>query len=136
MEWFKHYAKSNQNAKIRRLKNKYGIAAYGLYFHIQERIMMECGRGNVTLKLEDDFFILEQDTGIEQSDLRNIIYTMVELGLLYCDEPQKLASPEYDLDDIFISCPRLAKSLDKSQVSPSMRHFVDQLHKQHEEHYD
>lgn len=135
MEWFKHDSKAHQDAKIRRLKNKYGIAAYGLYFHILERVILECGNGNTSLMLEDDFFILEQDTGLEQSTLKSMVYDMVQLRLLYSECPEKIKDPDSQPDDIFISCPKLAKRLAKSQVAPKMREFVDQLQEEHEGNY-
>ena len=120
MQWFKHDTNANQDTRIKRLRNRFGLAGYGMYFYVLERVVSDLHQGNVSLALEDDTSLLAADWNIPEATAQEMIDYMVELGLLSI-------SP-----DGIISCPKVAKRLDKSMTNGrNMRELVDALRFQH-----
>lgn len=116
MQWFKHDTNANQDTRIKRLRNRYGLAGYGLYFYVLERVVAGLHQGNVSLTLEDDPALIAADWGIAEIDAREMLQYMVELDLL-------AVSP-----DGLYACPKVAKRLDKSMTNGrNMRELVDTL---------
>ena len=119
MKWFKHESNASQDAKLKKLRRRHGMAAIGLYWYILERIMTECEPGNTSLALEDDAETLALDCDMNESDIIQITTHMVELNLLQVGP------------DNLLVCHQLAKRFDKSQCNHSMRDFVDALRLEH-----
>ena len=119
MKWFKHESNASQDAKLKKLRRRHGMAAVGVYWYILERIMTECEPGNTSLALEDDTETLALDCDMEESDIFQITGYMVELNLLQVGPDSRLV------------CHQLAKRFDKSQCNHSMRNFVDALRLEH-----
>jgi hypothetical protein len=120
MQWFKHDTNANQDTRIKRLRNRYGLSGYGLYFYVLERVVGGLNQGNVSLTLEDDPEMIAADWGITESEAKEMLSYMVELGLL-------IISP-----DGLYACSKVAKRLDKSMTNGrNMRDLVDALRFEH-----
>lgn len=112
MKWFKHDANASRDSKLRRVKMKYGMSGYGLYWHCLEVIVDRVDANNVTFELEDDSEIISLDTGISRELVEEMMGYMVELGL-------------FESSNGTITCLKLAKRLDQSMTSnPKMRKLI------------
>lgn len=125
MQWFKHDSTANQDAKLKRLRMKYGLEGYGLYWYCLELIAGEVGVDNVTFELEHDAEIISFDTGIHHERVNEMMRYMVDLGLFESSA------------NGYISCMKLAKRLDKSMTSnPKMRSIIEAVRLPSTNHHD
>jgi hypothetical protein len=81
MKWFKHDSDANQDAKLQRLRLRYGMAAYGLYWFLIELIARGVDRDRLTFDLEHDSEIIAALTGISRDMVEDMMRFMVELRL-------------------------------------------------------
>ena len=81
MKWFKHDSDANMDAKLKRLRIKYGMAGYGLYWYCLELIAQGIDQKKITFELEHDAEILAHDTGINYQLVNEMMIFMVDLGL-------------------------------------------------------
>ena len=81
MKWFKHDSDANMDAKLKRLRIKYGMAGYGLYWYCLELIAQGIDQKKITFELEHDSEILAHDTGINYQLVSEMMIFMVDLGL-------------------------------------------------------
>lgn len=81
MKWFKHMSAAGNDGKLRRLKLKYGMAGYGLYWHLLENIASGVEPHNLTFELDHDSEIIAADTGINYELVQEMMTFMVNLGL-------------------------------------------------------
>lgn len=81
MKWFKHDANANTDAKLRRIRMKYGMEGYGLYWYCLELIASSVEKHNLTFELEHDAEIIAHDTGIHHERVQEMMIAMVNLGL-------------------------------------------------------
>lgn len=81
MKWFKHDANANTDAKLRRIRMKYGMEGYGLYWYCLELIASAVEKHNLTFELEHDAEIIAHDTGIHHERVQEMMIAMVNLGL-------------------------------------------------------
>lgn len=115
MKWFKHDARAGQDAKLKRVKIKYGMTGYGLYWYCLELIAAEVSPENINFELEHDAEIIAHDTGINYELVQEMILYMVELGL-------------FENANGVVTCLKLAKRLDQSMTSnPEMRKIIKQI---------
>jgi len=115
MQWFKHDATASNDAKLKRVRMKYGLEGYGLYWYCLELIASEVSKDNITFELDHDAEIISHDTGIHYERVQEMMTFMVNLGLF--EENQGV-----------ISCIKMAQRLDKSMTSnPAMRVIIDKL---------
>ena len=120
MLWFKHDTDANGDAKLKRLRMKYGLEGYGLYWYCLELIAGSIDKDNLTFELEHDAEIISFDTGIHYERLQEMMTYMVSLGL-------------FEQDQGAITCLKLAKRLDKSMTnSPKMREMIDTVRQRHD----
>jgi len=105
MLWFKHDTDANQDAKLKRLRMRYGMEGYGLYWYCLELIASGVGKHNLTFELEHDAEILAFDTGIHIDQVNEMIQFMVDVGLFSLNS------------SLTIVCFKLAKRLDQSMTS-------------------
>ena len=115
MKWIKHDTNANQDAKLKRIRMKYGLEGYGLYWYCLELIAADVDQNNLTFELEHDAEIIAHDTGIHYERVNEMMAYMVNLGL-------------FEEDKGVMSCLKLAARLDKSMTSsPLMRKMLGEL---------
>lgn len=116
MRWFKHDTDANQDAKLKRLRMKYGLEGYGLYWYCIELIAGAIDQHNLTFELEHDAEIIGFDTGIHQERVQEMMTYMVRVGL-------------FENTRGVITCVKIARRLDQSMVSSAqMRSLIKQMH--------
>ena len=120
MKWIKHDSTANQDAKLKRLRMKYGLEGYGLYWYCLELIAAEVDQNKLTFELEHDAEIISFDTGIHYERVQEMMTYMVKLKL-------------FEQNNGAITCMKLAKRLDKSMTSnPVMRKMIEEIRKNHD----
>lgn len=81
MKWFKHDSNAASDAKLRRLRLKYGMEGYGLYWYCLELIAGTVELHNLSFELEHDAELIAADTSIHVEKVQDIMRYMVNLGL-------------------------------------------------------
>lgn len=116
MKWFKHDSDAHTDAKLKKLKHKFGITGYGLYWYCLELIVKRIELSNLTFELEEDAELIALEWGLDDRDVEQIMRYMVDLGLFEFDQNRA------------ITCLKLANRIDKSMTSnPKMRQIIDSL---------
>ena len=81
MKWFKHDASANNDAKLKKVRIKYGMEGYGLYWYCLELIAQNVEKHNITFELEHDSEVIAHDTGIHVDRVNDMMSYMCNLGL-------------------------------------------------------
>lgn len=109
MKWFKHDSDAHTDAKLRKLRLKYGMRGYGLYWYCLELIAHNIDEHNLTFELEHDAELIAADTALDSLVVEEMMRYMVTLGL-------------FELSGERISCLKMLKRIDSSMTSnPAMR---------------
>lgn len=69
------------DAKLKRVRIKYGMEGYGLYWYCLELVAQGVEPHNLTFELEHDAEIIAHDTGIHHERVSEMMIYMVDLGL-------------------------------------------------------
>jgi len=116
LKWFKHDSNANMDAKLKRLKMRYGMEGYGLYWYCLEIIADNVDQNNYTFELTHDAEIIAFDTGIHKDQVQETMRYMVELEL-------------FESSNGIITCLKMAKRLDQSMTSnPNLRKIIKNNH--------
>lgn len=117
MKWFKHDSNAHIDAKIKKVKHKYGITGYGLYWYCIELIAGALDSKNITFELEEDAEIIALEWSLDQLKVQEIMEYMVKIGL-------------FENSNGRISCLKLAKRLDDTNSkNPEIRRILAVLDK-------
>lgn len=81
MKWFKHDADAHADAKLRKVRLKYGMQGYGLYWYCLELIARGVEKHRLTFELEHDAELIAHDTGIGREMVEDMMRFMAEIGL-------------------------------------------------------
>lgn len=81
MKWFKHDSDANTDAKLKRVRMKYGMEGYGLYWYCLELIASGVDKHRLTFELEHDSEIIAYDTGIHREVVEEMMRHFVDLNL-------------------------------------------------------
>ena len=81
MKWFKHDSDARHDAKLARLRMKYGLEGYGLYFFLLECIAGTVEAHNLTFELEEDAELIAEMTNIHYERINEMMTYMVQLRL-------------------------------------------------------
>jgi len=81
LKWFKHDANAVLDSKLRRLRAKYGLEGYGLYWYCLECVARNVERYNLTFELEEDAELISLDTGVHRERVEEMMRDMVSWGL-------------------------------------------------------
>jgi len=81
MKWFKHDSGSRHDAKIQKLRLKYGLEGYGMYFFLLECVAGTIDKHNLTFELEEDAELIAAATNIHVERVEEMMRYMVNLGL-------------------------------------------------------
>lgn len=81
MKWFKHDSDAGNDAKLRKLRLKYGAQGYGIYWYCLELIARNVEKHNLTFELEHDAELIADDFKLGTELVQDIMVYMVNLGL-------------------------------------------------------
>jgi len=124
MKWFKHDSDANADAKLKKVRIKYGLEGYGLYWYCLEMIASEVSKDKLTFELEHDAEIIAHDTGIHYERVQEMMTYMVNLGL-------------FEEDKGVITCFKMAQRLDQSMTSnPRMRQLINEMRDSNDDSHD
>jgi hypothetical protein len=116
MKWFKHDSSAHIDAKLKKLKHKYGIIGYGLYWYCIELIALNIDAKNFSFELEEDAETIAIEWDLDQIKVQNIMIEMVRLGLF-----ENHANGR-------ITCLKLAKRLDDTNSrNPEIKTILSKL---------
>ena len=117
MRWFKHDSSAHRDAKLKKVKRKYGITGYGLYWYCLELIAGNVDRKNITFELEDDAEEISEEWCLDQLKVQEMMRYMVDLKLFEENNGRitclKIA---HRLDDTTSRNPEIRKLLNLSQI--------------------
>lgn len=121
MKWFKHDSAAHIDARIKKVKHKYGIVGYGLYWYCIELIALDIGAKNITFALEEDAETIAMEWNLDQLKVQEMMLYMVELGLFEKDALGR------------VTCLKLAKRLDDTNSkNPEIQKVLSELKKSNE----
>ena len=81
MKWFKHDSDASNDAKLKKLRLKYGAQGYGIYWYCLELIARNVEKHNLTFELEHDAELIADDFKLSSDLVQHIMTYMVELQL-------------------------------------------------------
>ena len=81
MKWFKHDSDAGNDAKLRKLRLKYGAQGYGIYWYCLELIARNVEKHNLTFELEHDAELIGDDFKLSGEFVQEMMVYMVNLGL-------------------------------------------------------
>lgn len=81
MKWFKHDSDAGNDAKLRKLRLKYGAQGYGIYWYCLELIARNVEKHNLTFELEHDAVLIGDDFKLSGEFVQEMMSYMVDLGL-------------------------------------------------------
>jgi Domain of unknown function (DUF4373) len=81
VKWFKHDSTASLDAKLARVRLKYGMEGYGLYWFCLESIARNVETHNLSFELEEDAELLSTATNIHYERVQEMMTYMVNLGL-------------------------------------------------------
>ena len=120
MKWFKHDSDAHADAKLKRVRIKYGLEGYGLYWYCLELVAKDVSEVKLTFELEHDAELIAHDTGIHYERVQEMMTYMVDLGL-------------FENQAGILTCLKMAKRLDQSMTSnPQMRKVIAEIKKNHD----
>ena len=120
MQWFKHDSNASQDAKLKRLRMKYGLEGYGLYWYCIELVASGVDQNTFTFELEHDSEIIAFDTGIHVERVNEMMSYMVNLNL-------------FESTNNTITCLKMLKRLDQSMTSnKKMREMINKAKGSHD----
>lgn len=81
MKWFKHDANASIDAKLKRLRLKYGMEGYGVYWYLLECIARTVEPHNLTFELEEDAELIASEVNIHRERVEEMMRFMCDLEL-------------------------------------------------------
>lgn len=100
MKWFKHHSDAHMDAKLKRVRKRYGAAGYAIYWYCLELIVGKLSNDNLTFAIEDDSELIGDELGIDSRTVEEIMVFMVNQGL-------------FEQSNSTITCMKIAKHLDE-----------------------
>lgn len=116
MKWTKHDSDANTDSKLKKVRHKYGLAGYGLYWYCIELIAGKVSIENLSFELEEDAELIALEWGHDQLKIQEMMLYMVDVKL-------------FDVSDSGrVRCLKMAQRIDKSMTSnPQMRVLIEQI---------
>ena len=81
MKWFKHDSNASIDAKLKRLRHKYGMEGYGVYWYLLECVARTVEPHNLTFELEEDAELIAAEVNIHRERVEEMMRFMCDLGL-------------------------------------------------------
>jgi len=120
MKWFKHDSDASLDTKLKRVRNKYGMEGYGLYWYCLEMIAKNVTLHNLTFELEDDAELISLDTGIHQERVQDMMMDFVKWGL-------------FENSNGNVTCMKMLKRIDPSMSgNPKFRKILTDAKQNHD----
>lgn len=82
MKWFKHDSDASNDAKLRKLRLKFGAEGYAVYWYCLELVARNVDAHNLTFILEHDAALIADDFKLKCEHVIEMLDYMVDLGLL------------------------------------------------------
>jgi hypothetical protein len=121
VQWFKHDSNASADAKLKRVRMKYGLQGYGLYWYCLEMIAQSVEAHNLTFELEHDAEVIAYDVGLSREIVQEMMIYMVNLGLFSADNQGR------------IFCVKMLKRMDSSMTSNAkMREMLTKAKQNHD----
>jgi len=115
MRWFKHDSNAHNDAKLKRVRQKYGMLGYGLYWYCIELIAGKVEKSNIRFELEEDAEIIAIDWNLDHLKVEEIMDYFVDIGL-------------FESNKNVITCLKLAKRLDDTNAkNPQIKQLITDL---------
>ena len=115
MKWFKHDSDAHTDAKLKRVRHKYGIVGYGIYWYCLELIAGKIDKKNITFELEEDAELIAVEWNLDQIKVEEIMRFFVDIRLFECENS-------------VITCFKLAKRLDDTNAkNPQIKSILSRL---------
>lgn len=116
MKWFKHDADASNDAKLKKLRLKYGAQGYGIYWYCLELIARNVEKHNLTFELEHDAELIADDFKLSADLVQHIMTFMIDLGL-------------FENTDGIITCLKMANRTDEytQQLMRSIKSTPDNI---------
>lgn len=116
MKWFKHDSDANTDTKLKKVRHKYGIQGYGLYWYCLELIAGSISKQNISFELEEDAEIIALEWSLDQLKVQEIIGYMVEIELFDVASNNR------------VRCLKLAKRLDDTNAkNPEIKAVINRI---------
>jgi hypothetical protein len=100
VKWFKHETNASQDAKLKRLRMKYGLEGLGLYWYCLELIGAAVEPHNLNFELEHDAEIIADDLNMHYEKVQEMMLYMIKLGL-------------FEQNGVVITCLKMAVRADE-----------------------
>ena len=114
MKWFRHDSTAHRDSKMKRLKHKYGIVGYGLYWYCLELIAGNVDKSNISFELEDDAELIALEWGLDRVTVTEMMEYMVDLQL-------------FEVSGNRIKCQKMAHRLDDTNSrNPEIQKLIKQ----------
>jgi len=81
MKWFKHDSDASNDAKLRKLRYKYGTDGYAVYWYCLELVARNVDKHNLTFELEHDAELIADDFKLSRELVEEMMTYMVNLRL-------------------------------------------------------
>ena len=81
MKWFKHDSNASIDAKLKRLRHKYGMEGYGVYWYLLECVARTVEPHNLTFELEEDAELIAAEVNIHRERVEEMMRFMCDLQL-------------------------------------------------------
>ena len=115
MIWFRHDSAAHRDAKMKKLKRRYGITGYGLYWYCLELVAGNVNKNNITFEIEDDCEDIAHEWSLDRVTVSEIMAYMVELKL-------------FESNDNRVTCLKMAHRLDDTNSrNPEVRKLIGKL---------
>ncbi|MCE2029266.1 Lin1244/Lin1753 domain-containing protein [Sessilibacter corallicola] len=115
MRWFKHDTDASTDAKLKKVKQRYGLTGFGLYWYCVEQIAGTVDKDNISFELEEDAETIAYEWRIEESQVQSILSYFCDLGL-------------FEMVNNKITCLKLAKRLDDTNAkNPQIKELIKKL---------
>ena len=81
MKYFKHDSNASMDAKLKKVRAKYGMEGYGVYWYCLELIAQNVEKHNLTFELEHDAEIISVDTNIHVEQIEIMMQDFIKWRL-------------------------------------------------------
>lgn len=119
MKWFKHETNAHTDAKLKRLRIRYGLEGLGFYWYCLELIGSTVEPHNLTFELEHDSEVIADDLNLNIDHVQEMMKYIIDLGL-------------FEQNGVVITCLKMAVRADE-YTQKSLRklhelgHYPDNL---------
>lgn len=120
MKWIQHDSDASLDSKLQKLRIRFGMEGYGVYWLLLELIAKDVTEKKLTFELEHDSELIAHYTGINIDQINSMMAYMIDLGL-------------FENTGGTITCMKLLKRINTSMVSsPTFRKAITEIKSNHD----